>query len=181
MLFRSAYKAVEASPYHVENVVGYDITSAAILGRVLNEPAYVHRAYGWMLRNVNEGFFYDGMWKEGTASYHYMTIGGIQTAFNSVKGYSDPDGYTDPIDGTRFDNLDPVKQFPILSTIANVPSKMDWPNGISSCFHDTHPYEKRSEVRNKTFSSILPGFGHASLGRGTGINQLQAQLHFSGG
>jgi len=178
--FHPAYKAVEASPYHLENVVGYDITSAAVLGRIVNKPSYVHRAYEWMRKNVNEGFFYDGMWKEGTASYHYMTISGIKSAFESVTGYSDPDGYIDSIDGTRFDNLNPLQQFIILNKIANAPIKMDWPNGYSSCFHDSHPYEKSSAARKISMSSILPGVGHASLGRGTDINQMQTQLHFSG-
>ncbi|MGE0760639.1 MAG: heparinase II/III family protein, partial [Pirellulaceae bacterium] len=35
-------------------------------------------------------------------------------------------------------------------------------------------------VREETRSTLLPGYGHASLGRGRGANQLQAQLHFSG-
>ena len=176
---RETYTAIALSPYHVSNVVGHDIAGAALLGRVIHEPSYVHRAFGWMMRNVNEGFFHDGMWKEAP-SYHYMTIGGLRSAFDTVKGYSDPPGYVDEIDGTRFDDLDPWNQIPFLVKAARAPSVLDFPNGCSSPIHDTHPYEKRSRPRNQTASTITPGYGHASLGRGRGPHQMQVQLHFSG-
>jgi hypothetical protein len=179
-LFRPTFEAIAASPYHVGNVVGYDIAGAAEMGRVINEPYFVHRAFGWMKRNVDEGFYADGMWKEGSASYHAMTVGGLQIAFRAVEGYSDPPGYVDTETNQRFDNLDPVLQLPLWGIVQTAASTVDWPSGMSACIHDTHPYERRSKPRNVTVSTILPAFGHASLGRGTGDNQIQAQLHFSG-
>jgi len=173
------YEAAAASKYHVGNVVGYDVTGVAILGLVINEPAYVHRAFGWMKQNVDEGFFYDGMWHEAP-SYHYMTMGGLRSAFNTVRGYSDPPGYVDEVDGTRFDDLDPEKQVPFLARCINAPSVLDFPNGCSSTIHDTWANERRSKPRTRTVSAICPGYGHASLGRGEGLHQMQAQLHFSG-
>lgn len=179
-VFRQAFHAIAASPYHVSNVVGYDIAGAAQLGRVINEPYYVHRAFEWMRRNVDEGFYVDGMWKEGAPSYHAMTVGGIRIAFDTVLGYSDPPGYVDPNTGQRFDDFDPAEVLPFWAKVQSAPSILDWPNGRSSCIHDTHPYEQRSQPRTVTESTIMPAFGHASLGRGTGGNQMQAQLHFSG-
>ena len=173
------YEAAAASKYHVGNVVGYDVAGVAILGRVINEPAYVHRSFGWMKQNVDEGFFYDGMWHEAP-SYHYMTMGGLQSAFNTVRGYSDPPGYVDEVDGTRFDDLDPEKQVPFLARCIGAPSVLDFPNGCSSTIHDTWANERRSKPRMRTVSTICPGYGHASLGRGEGSDQMQAQLHFSG-
>ncbi len=173
------YEAAAASKYHVGNVVGYDVTGVAILGRVINEPAYVHRGFGWMKQNVDEGFFYDGMWHEAP-SYHYMTMGGLRSAFNTVRGYSDPPGYVDEVDGTRFDDLDPEKQVPFLARCIGAPSVLDFPNGCSSTIHDTWANERRSKPRTRTVSTICPGYGHASLGRGEGLHQMQAQLHFSG-
>jgi len=41
---------------HVNNCVGYDVRSAAILGRIIDEPRFVHWAYYWMQRNLTEGF-----------------------------------------------------------------------------------------------------------------------------
>ena len=163
----------------MSNVVGYDVASAAALGRVINEPRYVHWAFGWMMKIVNTGFFFDGMWHE-SPSYHYMTIGGLKSAFETIRGYSDPNGYVDKIDGTRFDEFNPEKHVPFLSKYIDAPSVLDFPNGYSSPIHDTHPNEKRSQPRSVTISTIAPGFGHVSLGRGMDENQMQAQLHFSG-
>jgi len=176
---KKTYEVIARSPYHVSNVVGYDIAGAATMGRVINEPSYVHRAFGWMKRNLDEGFFFDGMWHESPA-YHYMTIGGLKSAFSTVEGYTDPPGYVDEIDGTRFDNLDPAAQLPFWGKCMRAPAVLDWPNGRSPCIHDTHPYSQWSSARTKTVSTITPGYGHASLGRGTGAGQMQAQLHFSG-
>ncbi len=177
--FRAAFACTASKKDHVNNVVGYDVRSAAILGRVIGEPRFVHWAFGWMKENVDAGFFYDGMWNEAP-SYHYMTIGGLKSAFESVRGYSDPPGHTDPVDGSRFDNLDPLKEAPFWGKVQTAPEVIAFPNGMSNPVHDTHPYERRSPARERTVSTLCPGFGHASLGRGAGPNQMQAQLHFSG-
>lgn len=165
---------------HVNNCVGYDVRSAALLGRVLGEPRYVHWAYHWMKRNLTEGFLRDGFWKEGSASYHAMTIGGLTSAFAAVQGYSDPTGYLDPVDGTRYDQLDPSREFPFWELVQTAPNRVAWPNGCTPTTHDAWPYERRAAVRDATVSALLPAVGQASLGRGRGENQLQVQLHFSG-
>lgn len=166
---------------HVNNCVGYDVRSAAILGRIINEPRFVHWAYHWMQRNLTEGFMRDGSWKEGTPAYHAMTVGGLTYAFDAVKGYSDPPGYTDPVDGERYDNLDPDRDFPFWARCKEAPAVLAHPNGMDACVHDTHPYAYRWPEREATVSTICPAVGHASLGRGRGPDQMQAQLHFSGG
>jgi len=176
---RPTYEAVAVSPYHVGNVVGYDVTGVAVLGQVINEPSYVHRAFGWMKRNLDEGFFCDALWHE-SPSYHYMTVGGLRRAFNTVKGWSDPPGYVDAVDGTRFDNLDPEKILPFWKKVQRAPQVLDLPNGCSTPVHDTWAGERRSRPRTKTVSTIAPAYGHASLGGGLGADQMQAQLHFSG-
>ena len=177
--FRKTYDVVAVNAYHVSNVVGYDVAGVAILGRVINDPSYVHRALGWMMRNLDEGFFVDGNWHEAP-SYHYMTIGGLKQAFRTLKGHSDPPGYLDPVDGTRFDDLDPENDIPFWGKVQHAPSVLDFPNGCSTPVHDTWPGERRSPPREQTQSTIAPAYGHASLGRGRGTNQMQAQLHFSG-
>ncbi len=177
--FVPTYEALVAQPNHIYNVVGYDVASAALLGRVIGRPRYVHWAFDWMKRNVSASFFYDGHHQE-SPSYHYMTLGGLRFAFDCVRGYSDPPGHKDPMDGTRFDNLQPEKELPFWARVQHAPQVLDFPNGCSTPVHDTHPYERRSDPRDETISTIAPGYGHASLGRGTGPNQMQAQLHFSG-
>ncbi len=178
-LLRETYKAAESSAYHVSNVVGYQVAGAAMLGRVIGDPAMVHRAVGWIMQNLDEGFFFDGTWHEAP-SYHYMTLGGLRGAFSVVEGYSDPPGYVDEIDGTRFDSLDPEADLPFWAKVQDAFQVVAFPNGCSTPVHDTWANEKRLEPRETTVSTILPGYGHASLGRGSGADQMQAQLHFSG-
>lgn len=177
---KAATEAAMQYPDFVSNVIGYSPRSAAILGRVIAEPRYVHWAFGWMATNVNQGFGRDGMWNEGTPSYHHMTLGGLKACFQAVEGYSDPPGYKDPVDGVRFDALDPARQLPLWGKCLAAAEAIGHPNGYSACVHDSWCYERRSAPRDTTVSTILPGFGHASLGRGRGAAQLQAQLHFSG-
>lgn len=165
----------------VSNVSGYDIRSAALAGRIINDPPLVHWAYTEMIKHVTEGFFRDGVWKEGTPSYHAMTIGGLKYSFDAVRGYSDPPGYKDPADGTRLDNVQPEADLALWSRCQTAPELVCLPTGCSSTIHDTHPYERRSARRDGSVSTILPGLGHASLGRGRQGNQMLAQLHFSGG
>ncbi|MFW5868305.1 MAG: hypothetical protein ACOCX2_10845 [Armatimonadota bacterium] len=177
--FRATYRAAELSPYKVSNVVGYDITSAAMMGRVLEEPDMVHQAFGWMLKNLDEGFFYDGTWHE-SPSYHYMTLGGLRKAFSVIEGYSDPPGYVHEETGQRFDDLDPLAVAPFWATVQDAFKKIGHPDGTSAVVHDTWAGEERAAPREATVSTLLPGYGHASLGRGSAAHQMQAQLHFSG-
>ena len=177
--FRKTYEVAAASTFHVGNVVGYDVTGVALLGRVIDDPGYVHRAFGWMKQNVDEGFFCDGWWHEAP-SYHYMTVGGLRQAFDSVRGYSDPPGYVDPIDGTRLDDTNPEEELPFWRAVQRAPEALSFPNGASTPVHDTWAGEKRSEPRSRTASTIAPAYGHASLGRGVNGDQMQAQLHFGG-
>lgn len=172
------FEAVKANPSHIDNYVAY-LGTAAKMGRVLNEPSWVHWASGWIARNVNAGCFYDGMWHE-SASYHYMTTSGINGCFASLRGYSDPAGYTDPVDGRHFEKLDPEQELPFWARVQHAPEVVDFPTGWSPPTHDVWARERRSAPRDKTVSAILPGFGQASLGRGAGDHQMQALLHFSG-
>lgn len=177
---RPAAEAAIPSPHHMSNIIGYDVMGVAMLGQVIAEPRYVHWAYGKMRDVVEKGFYYDGFWHE-SPSYHYMTVGGLRAAFDSVRDYSDPPGYADPATGTRFDNLDPDAELAFWRRLQNAPSILDLPTGWSTAVHDTHPYERRSAPRERTVSALAPGFGHASLGRGQDEHQMLAQLHFSGG
>lgn len=169
--------AVRATPDHVSNYVAY-LGTAAVMGRVINQPEWVHWAFGWIARNVYAGCFYDGMWHE-SPSYHYMTTAGLRRCFEAVRGYSDPTGHVGE-DGRRFDNLDPEKTLPFWGRVQHAPEVVDLPNGCSATFHDTWAGERRSQPRESTASTILPGMGQVALGRGSGADQLQAQMHFSG-
>ncbi len=156
-----------------------NLRRAGVIGRVINEPRMVHWSFGWLRHMAHQRCFYDGMLNLAP-SYHYQILGDFRIAFGNLKGYSDPEGYLDEVDGTRFDNLVPEDELPFIVRAYNAPSVLDFPNGCSSTIHDTWPGERRSQPRERTVSTICPGYGHASLGRGEGPNQMQAQLHFSG-
>jgi hypothetical protein len=179
-LLKPAYAAVIAKPDHISNVVGYDVTSAAILGRVIGEPQMVHWGFAWMVANVNEAFYADGMWKEGSPSYHYMAIGGLRRAFESVRGYTDPPGYTHPETGRRFDDLNPEQAAPFWAKVQDAPSVINLPDGRRLPVHDSWFNQRYRGPSEQSRSAILPAFGHAILGHGSGSNQVQAHLHFSG-
>ncbi len=155
-----------------------NLRRAGVLGRVIAEPRMVHWAFGWLKHMARQRCFYDGMLNLAP-SYHYQILGDFRRAFNNLTGYSDPPGYMDE-DGTRFDNLVPEEVLPFIVRAYDAPSVLDFPNGCSSPIHDTWPGERRSQPREQTFSTIAPGYGQASLGRGEHDNQIQAQLHFSG-
>jgi len=164
---------------HTHNMAPFYLRVAARIGKVINEPDYVHWSYKWLMEILIGGCYYDGMWHEAP-SYHYQVMGGLRTSFAELKGYSDPPGYVNEETGKRFDDLDPDKDIAFFVRAKDAPALVAWPNGIGSAIHDTWAMSKTAPTRNQTTSTILPGYGHASLGRGISANQMQAQLHFSG-
>ena len=169
-----------------DNTTPQNLLTVTRMGQVMGEPHYVHWAFDWLRKILYGGFMYDGMWPEAP-SYHYYTIRMVAEVAEALNGYTDPPGYTDPLTGRRFDNLDPDVVLPFLRKALYAPDVVGLPNGCFAPVHDTVPGHNRSAYgfpapgpRAKTVSTILPGYGHASLGRGEGPDQMQAQLHFSG-
>ena len=177
--FKATFDYINTFPRWAGNTAPRVTRGAIMIGRVINEPRYVHWAYKVNNDLLNSGCMFDGVWHE-SPSYHYMTLVGLKSAFSAMKGYSDPPGYVDEVDGTRFDNLDPENDIAFFGKALHAPEVVDFPNGCSSPFHDSWAGEVRSPARSETVSTILPALGHASLGRGQGNDQMQAQLHFSG-
>lgn len=165
---------------HLGNMAPSYTRNIIRIGRVIGEPEYVHWGYRWVGSILRDRFFHDGMWCEAPA-YHYQTIYGIRYVLTMLKGYSDPPGYRDPTDGLHLADLDLETQWPFIQKALRVPDLIAYPNGRICPVHDTWAGHRKSPVRDRTVSTLVPGFGHASLGRGRGNDQLQAQLHFSGG
>lgn len=178
--FRATFEYVNTFERHTGNMAPFYLRTAAHMGRVMGEPRYVHWAHHWALEILRGGCFYDGTWREAP-SYHYQVMGGLQRVFDALQGYSDPEGYVDEVDGTRFDDLSLEEDLPFFARARDAFAIVSLPDGTSTPVHDTWPNQRRSEPRQTTRSTILPGYGHASLGRGSGPSQMQAQLHFSGG
>ncbi|MBM4081860.1 MAG: alginate lyase family protein, partial [Planctomycetes bacterium] len=170
----------EPTGVHLNNMAPHYTRNIIHIGRVIGEPDYVHWGYRWVGNILRDGFFYDGMWHEAP-SYHYQTIGGVRRVVAALKGYSDPLGYRRAADGMRLENLDLEAQLPFVAKAMAAPSLVAYPNGRICPVHDSWATSRTIAPREQTSSTLLPGFGHASLGRGRGENQLQAQMHFSGG
>ncbi len=178
--FRSAFNYIDTFDRHDHNMAPFYLRTAIHMGRVLGEPHYVHWAHYWLMEILHGGCFYDGAWNEAP-SYHYQVMGGLKTAFASLLGYSDPEGYLDEADGTRFDDLSVEDDLPFFARARDAFAAVALPDGTSATVHDTWPNQRRHQPTETAACGILPGYGHASLGGGTGAHQMVAQLHFSGG
>ncbi len=169
----------EPAGRHLNNMAPSYTTKIVHLGRILGEPEYVHWGYRWVGEMLRSRFFYDGMWCEAP-SYHYQVVGGVRRVLAALQGYSDPPGYQGKQDGLHLHNVDLNRSYPFLQKAARAPDRIAYPDGSVAPVHDTWPGRRSSPVREQTVSTLLPGYGHASLGYGRGQDQLQAQLHFSG-
>ncbi len=179
-LLRAAAEQVLANPEPYTNMSPRAWRALVELGRVIAEPRFVHepiRRFRWL---VDSQFFYDGAWSEGSAGYATHTLGGLDEVMRLVKGYSDPPGYLDPLDSSRFDNFDLASSFPSIVRARLALQKMRLPNGRLVPVHDTWSTRKLNST-DITQAYLLPALGHACLGGGTGDQQTQFHLTWSGG
>jgi Heparinase II/III-like protein len=152
-----------------------------VAGRVLGDPDDVHEAVGRIEQLVARQFFADGMWREGSTSYHRQTVGGLLSLAGLLEDYSDPPGYHHPRDGAHYEHLDLSRRFPILEKAREVPARLRYPNGRTLPVHDAWARERDGSPTTETGPLLFPAFGQARLGRGRGDDQLQVHLHFAGG
>lgn len=91
--------------YH--NLAGYHLVPLIRFGQVLNRPQDVHEAIRYWREMLDYSYAADGFYREVTPDYHsQITHRMMNTIPELTKGYSDPDGYTDPSGEPRFRNLD---------------------------------------------------------------------------
>ncbi len=151
------------------------------IGRVLGDPGLVHEGVRQSRGLFERQFYEDGFWLEGSVGYHQMTMAGMEQVFQALKGYSDPPDYTDPIDGTRFDHLDAEQDIAIVKRAKHISQICRYPDGRTLPIHDNWALFRNLHKPDVSQSTLLPGVGHAWLGLGTGVDQVQLHLHFSGG
>lgn len=72
------YEFTAANPELYTNMSPGMYRDMVRLGRILNKPDIVHDGVNRFSEFLKLGFFADGWWKEGTASYHDQTIGGLK-------------------------------------------------------------------------------------------------------
>jgi len=166
----------------IGNMHGEYAKGLLVLGRVIQEPAYVHEACEIFQRVVDEGFFREGMWNEGTPSYHEGIVSGLRAVVDLAKGYSDPLGYCYPATKHRFDNLDLEKECPPFAQVEHGERPLVAP--VRTHVHDTGGWwwylsSPPPVAPDAVFEThLLPGMGHCILGRGVGEEGRQLHLHW---
>lgn len=179
-LFRAAAEQVLANPETFTNMSPRAWSALVELGRVIGEPQFVHEPVRRFRHFVESQFFYDGTWSEGSPDYAAQTLGGLESIVQLLKGYSDPPGYTDPQDGSRFDDLELAHSFPLMQQARLALQKMHLPNGRAVPVHDTWSTSQR-KATDRSEAYLLPALGHACIGGGEGSQQTQFHLTWSGG
>jgi len=147
------------------------------VGRILNRPDMVHDGVERFRGFLKLGFYSDGWWKEGTASYHDQTIGGLRNVALAASGY------TDPLDwkGERFKNLDLTQSMPFYNSALAVTKNAILPNGRKIPLNDTWANKgSRQNPTGTTVSRLWAAFGNAAIGSGSGDNQFLLNLNWSG-
>ena len=180
-LLRNAGQQVIANRDDCTNMSPSVWRSLVRLGRVIDEPRYVHEVVRRFKRLMQSKFVDDVFWYEGSPSYAWQTLTSLEGVLDELRGYSDPPGYVDPIDGTRFDNLDLRGDFPLLTTAHAAVEKLRLPNGRLVPVHDTWAYTRRGEAVSTAESYLLPALGHACLMGGSGPDRSEFHLTWSGG
>ncbi|AGA27717.1 heparinase II/III domain-containing protein [Singulisphaera acidiphila] len=181
-LFRNAADQVMANREESSNMDPTAWHALVTAGRVIGEPRYIHEVTRKLRHLIQTRFYYDGFWYEGAPSYGAQTLGGLTNVLGLLHGYSDPANYKDA-DGTRFDNLDLARELPELERTRTALATLRLPNGRPVPVHDTWRTDRvrARSSRDTSTPYLLPALGHASLGGGTGAEQTQFHLTWSGG
>ena len=179
-LLRMGYEFVAANPETNGNKDPAMYSQMIRVGRVLGDPVIVHDAVERFRNFLSLGFFADGWWKEGTVSYHDMTMGGLRSVTNAIKGYSDPQDWK----GERFDNLDLTSQLPLYQKAVQVSRTAVFPNGraipINDTWARTDKQSSSSLKTDRTESKLWASLGNAAIGTGEGENQIMLNMNWSG-
>ncbi|WP_257668337.1 heparinase II/III-family protein [Parapedobacter tibetensis] len=174
-LLRLGYEFTTANPEVYTNMSPRTYQSMIRVGRVLGDPSMVHEAVKRFREFVSMVFFDDGWWKEGTPSYHDMTINGVKAVADALAGYTDPPGWK----GERFENFDPEQEVPVYKKALAVSREAVMPNGRKIPINDTW-WHTRGEATDSGVSHLWPSLGNAVMGVGTGEDQVMLNVNWSG-
>jgi len=182
-------------PLWYGNTEANRIAGYLVWGMALDRPGLVHRGVRIADAMWEISFYPDGSWHEGSPGYHLLFLSRFAQFIPdaAVPGYSDPPGYIDPVDGTRFDNLDLNRRYTErIGQAAQALRAMVLPNSTYVSLHDTpwglstddNAWRPLSPLRNyrrtRSEPTLMTWMGHGILGHGTAGDQVQAHLHYSG-
>ena len=171
------YEFTAANPELYTNMSPGMYRDMVRLGRIINKPEMVHDGVNRFSEFLKLGFFADGWWKEGTASYHDQTIGGLKSVASAAHGYSDPPEYVT----NRFDNLDLTNKMPFYTKALQVSQEAILPNGRKIPINDTWATRNvNAKNTDNSVSHLWSSLGNAALGNGKGTEQIVVNLNWSG-
>ena len=149
---------------------------------LFNRPEIHHFVAQTLVDTPRISYFYDGGYVEGPG------YGEIQTSrlhgMHVMDGYSDPTGFVFEVDGTRFDNIHPMKDREEFYWSAyNFWKELRLPGAGNIVTHDC---DYKSFILNQDWfkprerseNIMMGGFKHVMLGDGAGDLQVQARLSF---
>jgi hypothetical protein len=201
-VFRASVAFVREYEERMSNISPRLYHGLVVAGRVMGEPDFVHDGVDRFRRFLRSQFYFDGMWREGSVSYHRATLFGLAKVIEAARGYVDPAGYSGGPGGETFRSLDLAAEFPFFRKAVDATSALIFPNGQIVPVHDGWAFERRgatvslaTELRKAVNrptaaeaaqpelprTKLLSGMEHCCLHHGTGTDQLQARLHFSPG
>lgn len=167
----------------LSNYVPYQARGLICIGAAIGVPELVHYARWKIEQMVEKTIMVDAVFPEGP-SYFRQHIVNMERACEIGRGYDDPTGFESSIDGTRIDNMDLMRDLPMLRRSVETLSRMTYPSGNYITVDDTHwRYGQGVEPpHEETRPLLFHAYGHAILGRGRRAkdNQFQAHLNFSG-
>jgi len=176
--------------YH--NTIGLQVEVLAKAGLAIGCPELIHYAANKAKGAFRYNFMADGMFPESVSYLRDMALG-LGDALKAIEGYSDPEGYSCQLDGSRFDQYAIREQIGNYDQALELLDRLRFPDGNLVTFHDTwagsvYASGEWSEAddyvnphrRDGTNALLLPEFGHAVHGLGSHPYMVEAHLHYSG-
>lgn len=178
--------AIKCEPtyYNLEPALWRD---AIYAGRLLNRPDWIHEMARRVKHYMANYFLYDCCWWEASPSYGFQNVNSLGMVGRQIKGYSDPQGYTDARDGTRFDNADFEKDHPFYRQFLDGLNHCRFPDGRFVTVNDTwrNNYIPKwegmtdADTRKQAQTRLWPAMGLATLKSGDDENAFFSYLNFT--
>jgi len=166
-------------PPYWGNTDGHRIQYMFNYAEALGKPEMVRQAIRWLDNLFHKGYLRDGIYHEGSPSYHNQVSKMLPPIIEQIHGYSDPEGYIDPVENDRIDSLDAKARWGYLIERINAAvADLRLPNGKYATIEDTHSRDGGVPL-TKSESKLFPGLGYAILGTGAGKDQFQVHLNFT--
>lgn len=121
LLYEAVRHTLEV-PHRATNYDGGRISGLGLVGRVLDEPDFVSRAFELYRTLVDNCYLYDGYWHEDTVNYFSMITGGILRIPDVLSGAG---------------GIDVYGEMPFLPRIYTAPLGLFMPDGRTFMANDT--------------------------------------------